>query len=138
MYTFDGNLKLGPQVYFESDDLQKRSVVGLTGYLGWTEHISTLFEVDSQKIEPKSNRSTTGYYLIQKTGYEVTQGFHLFFLNDYSQRDEKLGSTKSYKFGPGLQWFPRPHWDLQTFWTREQTGTTAEGDYAWLVLHYYL
>ncbi len=132
------NKKVGIQHYAESDDTQKRSITGVLGYLGWSKDLSTLFEIDQQETAPKVGVTKTGYSMTQRTSYELTKGVHAIVLNDYLQTDSKNGSTKNYKYGPGLQWFPRPHLDLQAFWTREQSGSFKEGDYAWLVLHYYL
>ncbi len=126
------------QFLSEKDDLQERKIVGALGYLGWTKEFGTLIELDKQTITVSGTPDKNGISLMQRSSYEFFKGFHIVALNDYFQSDIENGATKNYKFGPGIQWFPRPHLDIQAFWTREQTSTSKEGDYAWLVLHYYL
>ncbi len=133
------NFKSGLQFLSEKDDLQTRTITGAIGYLGWSKEFGTLFEADQVVTSPSAGGpDKKGLSLIQRSAYEIFKGFHIVALNDYFQSDVDNGATKNYKFGPGIQWFPRPHLDLQAFWTREQTSTSKEGDYAWLVLHYYL
>ena len=123
----------------EKDDLQTRKIIGAIGYLGWTKEFGTLFEADQIVTTPSTDGpNKKGLALMQRSSYEFFKGFHVVALNDYSQSNIDAGATKNYKFGPGIQWFPRPHFDIQAFWTREQTSTSKEGDYAWLVVHYYL
>ncbi len=136
-----GNNKIGVQYLNEKNDAYQRQVYGVTGLFGWTEHFYSTFEYDKSATEVDSTTPITrGHYVFHRTGYEFFQGFHGLILNDYLQTDEKNGSTKNYKFGPGLQWFPRPHFDIQIYWTRQQSiqNIKQDGDYAWLTLHYYL
>lgn len=133
-----GNFKTGLQFLSEKDDLQERKILGALGYLGWTKEFGTLIELDKQTTTVSGSPDKNGISLMQRSSYEFYKGFHVVALNDYFQSDIENGATKNYKFGPGIQWFPRPHLDIQAFWTREQTSTSKEGDYAWLVLHYYL
>ena len=135
------NYKVGVQYLNEKNDIYKRQIYGVTGLLGWTEHFYTTLEYDksSIEIEPASTK-TVGNYFLHRSGYEFYKGLHVLVLNDYMQPDENDGTTKNYKFGPGVQWFPRPHFDFEFFWTRQQSIQNAknDGDYAWMVFHYYL
>ena len=134
-----GNYKTGVQFLSEKDDFQTRQIAGAIGYLGWTKEFGTLIEVDRELTTPSAGGpEKKGLSLMHRSSYEVYKGFHVVALNDYSQSNLDVGTTKVYRFGPGIQWFPRPHFDLQAFWTREQAQNYKEGDYAWLVLHYYL
>ena len=142
-YTFLGNFKTGLQFLSEKDDVQTRKITGALGYLGWTKDIGTLFEIDSVTVSQVTQQvaggpERKGVALLHRSSFEVFKGFHVVVLNSYLQSDVDAGSTKTYRFGPGIQWFPRPHFDVQAFWTREQASSLKEGDYAWLVLHYYL
>lgn len=140
-YAFWDKNKVGVQALSEKDDIQKRLIYGLNASLSWTKDFYTLVEVDQQVVSQNSGSSADvkGIYAHHRTGYEVYKGVNLIFLNDYYQTNVEQSKTKDYKYGPGVQWTPRPHWDLQAFWTRQQKGTLEnEGDYAWLVLHYYL
>ncbi len=135
-----GNYKIGLQLLSEKNDFSRRQVYGVTGLLGWNEHLYTTVEFDQSSTDQGLGPKLIGNYFMHRSGYEVFQGFHVLILNDYLQTDENLGSTKNYKFGPGLQWYPRPHFDFELFWTRQQSAQNikTDGDYAWLILHYYL
>lgn len=138
-YTFLGNFKTGLQFLSEKDDVQTRQITGALGYLGWTKDFGTLFEIDSQVTQQiTGGPERKGVALLHRSSFEVFKGFSVVALNSYLQSDVDSGATKTYRFGPGIQWFPRPHFDIQAFWTREQASSLKEGDYAWLVLHYYL
>lgn len=134
--------KIGLQYLSQENDLSDRTIVGLTGLFGWSEHLYTTVEYDrtSDLFKAPGSTTTEGIYILHKTGYEFFKGFHGIILNDYLQTNVEIGATKNYRYGPGLQWFPRPHFDFQLFWTRQQSAlnTLREGDYAWFVMHYYL
>lgn len=137
-----GNNKISAQYLSEENDTSKRTITGITGLFGWTESLYTMLEYDrsSTTLNAVTLPATEGDYVLHKTGYEIVKGFHGMILNDYMQSNIKVGSTKNYRFGPGVQWFPRPHFDFQLFWTRQQSSlnVTSDGDYAWFVMHYYL
>ncbi|MBC7456751.1 MAG: hypothetical protein H7235_00630 [Bdellovibrionaceae bacterium] len=136
-----GNNKVGVQYLNEKNNNYKRQIYGATGLLGWSEHFYTTVEYDKSLIEMGSTSTKmTGHYFLHCSGYEFYKGFHGLILNDYMQTDENDGTTKNYKFGPGFQWFPRPHFDIQFYWTRQQSlqNAKSDGDYAWMVFHYYL
>lgn len=137
--VFGEHYKAGVQYLSEKNDAQTRTIFGYTGALAWSEKFSTLIEVD-QQITTTSGVDRKEIATMQRTAYEVAKGFHVAVLTDYSQSNLDVGSTKQFKYGPGVQWFPRPHFDVQAFWTREQAPALSEkeGDYAWLVVHYYL
>jgi hypothetical protein len=136
-----GNNKASVQHLTEENDVYKRQIYGVTGLLGWSEHLYTTIEYDRSATNMVGPAPTIdGHYFLHKTGYEFFKGFHGVILNDYMQTNIDVGSTKNYKFGPGIQWYPRPHFDLQFFWTRQQSNQNvkADGDYAWMMFHYYL
>ncbi len=139
--VFNAKNKVTLQYYSEKDDIRKKSVYGINGLLGWSEKLYTTVEFDQSSTELNSSTTVTkGNYITHKSGYELTKGFHALILNDYFQSDIDNGATKVYKYGPGIQWYPRPHLDIQLYWTKLQTAQNVEreGDYAWMILHYYL
>lgn len=136
--VFAENLKIGIQGLREKSDTREKRVFGLTGNLGWNERWSTLAEIDQIKTKPVAGLETTGLAAIHRTGYEAFKGFQVLVLNDYYQANKDNGATKLYRYGPGFIWYPRPHFDFQLFYTKEQRSTLEdEGDYAWLMTHYY-
>ena len=136
--VFAERLKVGIQGLREKSDVREKKIFGLTGHLGWNEKWSTLAEVDRVTTEPVGGSETNGIAAVQRTGYEAFKGFQVLVLNDYYQSDVDNGATKVYRYGPGIIWYPRPHFDFQFFFTKEQRSTLKpEGDYAWLMTHYY-
>lgn len=136
--VFAERFKVGLQGLNEKSDVREKSIYGMTGLLGWNEKWSTLAEVDTVKTKPTNGSETTGIAAIHRTGFEAFKGFQVLILNDYYQSNKDNGGTKLYRYGPGLIWYPRPHFDFQFFYTKEQRTTLdGEGNYAWLMTHYY-
>lgn len=136
--VFLETVKVGPQFLQEKNNNQTKQIIGLAGYLGWNEKWATLAEVNQVKTKPNNSKETTGATFYQRTSYEAYKGFNIAFLNDYYQTDLD-SATKLYRYGPGVIWYPRPHFDFQFFFTKEQKDSYKQpGDYAWLMLHYYL
>lgn len=136
--VFAERFKVGIQGLREKSDTREKTIYGLTGHLGWNEKWSTLAEVDTVKTKPNGAAETTGIAAVQRTGYEAFKGFQVLLLNDYYQANKDNGGTKNYRYGPGIIWYPRPHFDFQFFYTKEQRSSLKEeGDYAWLMTHYY-
>lgn len=136
--VFAERFKAGLQGLSEKSDMREKKIFGLTGLLGWNEKWSTLAEIDNVKTTPTAGVETTGIAAVHRTGYEAFKGFQVLVLNDYYQSNKDNGATKLYRYGPGLIWYPRPHFDFQFFYTKEQRSSLeGEGDYAWLMTHYY-
>ena len=136
--VFAERFKVGLQGLSEKSDTREKKIFGFTGHLGWNEKWSTLAEVDQVKTKPTNGNETTGIAAVQRTGYEAFKGFQVLVLNDYYQSNKDNGSTKTYRYGPGVIWYPRPHLDFQLFYTKEQRSSLeGEGDSAWLMTHYY-
>lgn len=135
---FAERFKVGIQGLLEKSDSLEKRIFGFTGHLGWNEKWVTLAELDRIQNSPENAADTTGVAFVQRTGYELFKGFQILVLNDYYQSNIDNGATKLYRYGPGLIWYPRPHFDFQFFATKEQRSSLEkEGTYAWLMTHYY-
>ncbi len=135
---FNETLKIGPQFLSEKNDNQEKLIYGIMGLLGWNEKWVTLVELNKTNTKiSASGQETNGLAAFQRTSYEVHKGINVSFLNDYLQTNLDK-ATKIYKYGPGLIWYPRPHFDFQLFYTKEHRDSYAEpADTAWLMTHYY-
>lgn len=89
--------------------------------------------------QSKQNNGS-GYFYYSKLGWEYKQGVHIYLMNDSSQLDSNYSFTKINRTGPGIQFFPIQHFEFDFAWLREQNKlfATQDGDYAYLLLHYYL
>jgi hypothetical protein len=56
-----------------------------------------------------------GRFQYQKLGYEPVQGLHFYLAQDYQQSNVNDVNTSSFAWGPGVQWFPRPHFEGQLY-----------------------
>ena len=136
--VFAERYKVGIQGLREKSDSNETRIFGLTGQLGWNEKWSTLAEYDRVRNMPEGAAETNGVAFVHRTGYEVFKGFQVLALNDYYQSNVDVGATKLYRYGPGVIWYPRPHFDFQFFATKEHRSSLQEpGTYAWLMTHYY-
>lgn len=84
--------------------------------------------------------SRDGFFRYAKLGYEYKQGLHFYLMYDGSQLDTKLSYTQVTRMGPGVQVFPAHHYEVDFAWLKEQNKlyATQDGDYAYLLFHYYL
>lgn len=107
--------------------------LALHGIWGFNPELVLLAELDWKWIHQELlNTSTATDYRYLKLAYEITKGLSPYLVHD--------GGKTQNAWGIGLQWFPRPHFELsgaieKVFSTRSQDG----GDlFSWLLLHYYL
>jgi hypothetical protein len=135
----NNNKKIGLDVWRGTFEGTERWLRGAHAALGWNEHVTTLaqFTVQNRKSVGTEQQS---WYLFQKTSWEPTKGLWLSGIIDVAQFDQANEKARREKYGPGLQFFPRPHLELQLAYLRVKDLLTSEkeGDEAFLILHYYL
>jgi hypothetical protein len=95
-----------------SAQLGRRKLLGPHVALGFTPHFFYLGEADLLQ-EPSGTRGLVQY---QKLSWELFQGFHLFGVQEFSRGNFAASSSTSFQYGPGIQWFPRPHFELTLSW----------------------
>lgn len=74
-----------------------------------------------------------------RLGYETTRGLFPYLLHEASFRDLTDGATRRDTFGLGIQWFPRPHFEIDAFAGHvlsHEAMTYANA--AYLLVHYHL
>ncbi len=142
-YAFFDRFKLGASYYYGTINSNQRHLLGPWGILGVTPHLFLLSEVDFQKYQPSdaSSGSQTGLAEYQKLDYEIVQGLHAFITQEFFQLDFNNSGTIQRIYGLGIQYFPRPHFEIQGVWERQNVVASFPNnytDYAWLLFHYYL
>lgn len=117
---------------------------GLFAAIGLTEDTYILAEADQRAVvteapvagQPKILRSGVGYF---KVGHAVKRGVVPYIAQDIFVPDLSDGYTRRDTYGLGLQWYPRPHFEVDAFWGHVlQRRDFSYATSGYLILHYYL
>ena len=139
--VFSDTLKPGISYWRGENDTSLRQIVGLHALLGFSKNMFWLSEIDWQEQITKSTQAVQHSPASQqKWGYEISKGVVGLLIADGQMAKLEDPQTRVVHYGGGVQFFPRPHFHIEAFWTKEQAPqiSTGEGDYAWFLLHYYL
>ncbi|MEZ4814388.1 MAG: hypothetical protein R3A80_04175 [Bdellovibrionota bacterium] len=133
------NYKFGVHYWNRRADTFSKDRYGAHALLGLSKRWALLTDGQFQQQLQSGSPRTWGLFASTKLTYEPFQGLWVSAWLDYSQRDLDDNGTSRQRFGPGFQFFPRPHMELQAIWLKENNKSTGQwGDYALLTLHYYL
>jgi hypothetical protein len=122
-----------------------RYVLGPNFILGFTKKLIFLSEYDYQLLYPHTPAPTQaseqrGFVSYNRLQYEFYKGVNGYIAHQLSYLDLTSGNTRIDMLGAGLDFFPRPHFEIQGEWNKKRTASVSDSysDYAWLLLHYYL
>lgn len=139
--VFADTFKPGLSLWRGENDQFSRQIYGVHGLFGFNRKFFLLSEVDWQEKNFKSAKNLQhSAVTYQKLGYEFYKGVVGLCLADGELSTLENPDSQIYHYGLGLQFFPRPHFELETAWTLEHAPqiTSVESNYAWILLHYYL
>ncbi len=138
-YSFGSHDKVGLS-FEKKTKAAKEFSVGVHGLLGFTEKLYLITDTVFRDSEPIPGRKQGGLFHFTKLGYEIEKGIHLIALGDIKKTDITQENSTESMYGLGLTLFPRPHFEIQgVFMKRKQLARGPdEGDYAWLMMHFYL
>lgn len=137
-YSFGTKDRLG--ISFEKKQKDDEALsIGVHGLVGFSEK----FYLITDSVFRRSQIGTTSqnsFYHFAMLGYEIEKGLHFIVLEDLQKRDFSSDNNTQVMYGAGFNFFPRPHLELQGLWTKRMNRAVSSdyGDYAWLLLHYYL
>ena len=131
------NKKVGVHYWQGTFPNSTRALTGSHVLLGWTEHFITIGQA-TVLMRSTHELDSQGWYFFQKTTWEFTRGVWASILTDLSQSDQGNPDSHIYKVGPGFQFFPRPHFEIQGAYLRVSQKLPSDGDEAFFILHYYL
>ncbi|MBF0315028.1 MAG: hypothetical protein HQK50_08210 [Oligoflexia bacterium] len=144
-YSFLQTFKVGGNYLHQYRTRWKRDLFGTYAVLGFTKHLYLLSELDLQRstITPQVSGpkiSQTGFFVYKKIGWEVVRGLHLFWAYDSAKTDLKIKETRGYSTGPGIIWYPRPHYEVAVSWLKQKNSIADKdfSDYLWIMFHAYL
>jgi hypothetical protein len=133
--------KVGVSGWYGRSDPFNRILFGVHGMIGFTKRFYLLSELDHQWYGDNATTAVTrGIFSYNRLGYELTKGLIVFGQAEYGQNDLSNGGTASDAYGPGIQWFPRPHFEFEGIWRKIRMARAAGSsfdDYGFLLLHYY-
>lgn len=128
----------------EAKDIAAVHTAGVFGAIGFSEKTFLLAEVDQKAIAakdpvPGSPSISRGAVSHMRFAHEPIRGVVPYLLHEMDFKDLTQGRTRKDTYGLGLQWFPRPHFEIDTFVghvLNRQDFSYATA--AYLLLHYYL
>jgi hypothetical protein len=133
--------KVGVNYAYLWNSLTNRHLMGFYGVLGFTANFYLLTEADFQ-YATTAGIGAWGFINYLKVDYEFFKGFHAFLLQELTNKDLKNLNKLGESYGIGIQFFPRPHFDLQLVYEKSRAMNNGNSDffidYAFLILHYYL
>jgi hypothetical protein len=120
------NSKVGLSGFYGQENSNDRELAGPYALLGFNKHFYFLGEADLQFTQPNGGSSTKGVASFERLGYEVFQGFHVYWIQetyvyDFDNHFNPMTVNPMYGImtnrlvgtGPGLYWYPRPHFYFQ-------------------------
>ena len=132
--------KVGASLWYGTSDQSNREIAAVHGILGFSKKLFLLSEFDHQWMTVKASDSgQRGLYAYNRLGYELVKGLILFGQAEYGQGNLSAGNTAGDAYGPGVQFFPRPHFEFMGLWRKMRTRAQGADfyDYAFLMAHYY-
>jgi hypothetical protein len=134
--------KVGVSAYHgKANDVADRWLGGVWGILSLTKQIFLMTEFDHQwsKDLSANGGSSRGIATYQRLGYEATKGLQLYATHQLGYLNFEDVTTRTDAFGPGIDFFPRPHVEIRGEFLKQRVVQTSPEyfDFAWLIGHYY-
>lgn len=139
-YAFMDKYKAGISYWQGDFAASKRRIYALHSIWGFTHDLYAISEVDYQSTTAlATNRTTDGIFYFQRVGYEFTRGLHVIGQLDGGKSDLDNNLTETISYGVGLNFYPRPHFEIQSLWSRATVKAIDDRpmDMAHLLFHYY-
>lgn len=137
-YNLNDQHKLGLNYWYGEANNYKKIMMGTQAVLGWSENFYNLVEIDHVWSKDNKDIETKSIYQLLKVGYEFHKGMHMQLVEEWGKTDTTT-SSETQSFGVGAIWYPRPHFEFETLWSRKRTLAQSElfEDYAYLLAHFY-
>lgn len=111
------------------------ALFGPYAILGFTPKLFALLEWDFELTDVSAGGA--GY---ARLDYEIIRGFHAYVTGEWQRKNFKVQSG-TLAWGGGVQFFPRPHFELRAEYSKRHDVALTGGalaDFGWLLMHYYL
>jgi hypothetical protein len=137
-YNINDKHKIGINYWYGEANNYKKIMLGSQAVLGWTEQIYNLVEIDHIWTKDKNDLETKSLYELLKLGYEFHKGMHLQAVQEWGKTNTD-NASEIQSFGAGFIWYPRPHFEFETLWSKKRNLAQSNlfEDYAYLMAHFY-
>lgn len=138
--TIKDSHKLGISIWNGDAESYKKTMAGVHGVFGFSERAYALAEIDHLSWTLKSTSvETKSIYQLLKLGYEFYKGIHLQGVQEWGKPNTDDSRVEIQNFGLGLVWYPRPHFEIESLWSKRRTLGTSDRfeDYAYVLTHFY-
>ncbi len=140
-----GKSQIGLNAMMLKGTVWERNVTGafVTTGLTSTTYLLAEFDKETKKAVEKddaSTQDTSRFVSADKVGWEMARGVHLLATYESSVTTDGTYDNRYWAAGPGVQWFPRPHFELlaQAQKRLDRTWSDEPGSLLTLMLHYNL
>jgi hypothetical protein len=140
-YFFMNKNKIGFSALQGHDQNINRGIYGLWGIYSLSKTFYLDAEVDLQRKKSRARTSKqNGYTGAAKLHYAPLKGFAPYALFEKSYLDSNSPLSETTIFGGGIDFFPRPHFELNLNYQRETLSylKNSSTHLAWLMLNFYL
>lgn len=138
--TLADRYKVGASYFYGTSYNANRNVFGPFLILGFTPRFFLLSELDVQRNYARTSLDPEwGLINYQRLDYELIQGLHVFVTQQSSKLNFSKTSSQKDAYGAGIQFFPRPHFEILLNWEKRRTLATSQDYFDWLylTLHFY-
>ena len=135
-YAPTEKMKIGVNAWYGKNQLEvERVILGGFALLGLTSDL--VFETE---IDFPATTTVNGIATTQKLSYQVTDGLWPYLMQEFGKTSFTNDQTKSERYGIGVQFFPRAHFEFDLLYEKRRDGTspTPYTDYAYLLSHFYI
>ncbi len=135
--TLSDSYKIGASFLTGTNPKGGQTAFGPYAILGWSKRSFLYFEYDLRSTYVTGSPSPgMGSLAYTRLDVEPIQGIHLFLSGELA--DPVLGDNKAvYYPGAGIQWFPRPHFEIKALGKLIMLPQSQNIQFAYLLLHFY-
>jgi hypothetical protein len=117
----------------------RRQAVGLSSVIGIGRHAYLLAQADLQHLRDGTGGQRRDLFANACFARETVKGLYVLLQTELSRRDLASPGRISHSEGAALRWFPRPHFEMQLRWRRQDREAVSPADMDGLTafVHFY-
>ena len=144
-YNLGASHQIGINGLRGQSEVWQRNLVGVFALLGLSEKLYLLLEADREDRKPVDRTDFSlpthrRFLTFTRLGWEFSKGWHVFSsIESLDPVGTPIYTQRKRTVGPGVQWLPRPHWEVVGQWEKKLDEGFAKGygDQATLMTHVY-